>query len=443
MQGKFVDFIKRNNLIHADDSILIGVSGGIDSMVMLHLFHKTGFKVAVAHCNFTLRGNESDGDEELVAQTARNIGVMYHSTRFETQKFAKENKLSIQVAARNLRYDWFNDICVNFGYTKIAIAHNLDDIAETVLLNLTRGTGLRGLTGIKPINGNVIRPLLFATRKDIEQYAIEHGIIYRSDSSNISTKYKRNFIRHKVIPELEKLNPSAKESIAQTAVHIQEYLKAFEDHHKELRARILVIKDGLNHYALNELISHPASKLFLLEEFTPYGFSPLQIEDIQNSFKNQPGKVFYSNDFILTRDREFLILSRKNQTEFSQLELDSECKTIDKPIRLDIQKTLRDNNFKISKEKRVATFDHDKLKFPLLLRKWHEGDRFKPFGMEGYKKISDFLVDEKIPLIKKNNIYVLTSGEDIIWVVGLRIHHDYRITPETKTIYQVRTIPVI
>jgi len=437
MQSKFIDYIRKNNLVQVDESILLGISGGIDSMVMLNLFIKSGYKIAIAHCNFGLRSSESVGDEELVIRTAEKFGLKYFSKRFETEKYSFDNKVSIQVAARNLRYNWFNHLCQEFGYSKIAIAHNLDDVAETFLLNLTRGTGLKGLTGIKPLNGKIIRPLLFTTRKEIESYALEHQVIFRSDSSNKSTKYKRNFIRHKILPELEKLNPSVKESIALTANHLHAYFQLFEKNHCLLREKIVSDKNENTYYSIKELSQDSAGEIFLFEELQQYGFAPLQMVQIMQSLSHQPGKVFHSKEYVLTRDREYLILSRKGIEEHVDITIEIDCSSVEFPIKLEFKTIEKGKEFEISKNAGMAKIDFDKLKFPLTLRNWHEGDRFKPIGMDNYKKLSDFIIDEKIPLNQKKDIYVITSGNEIVWVVGYRISNDFRITTETKIVYQV------
>ncbi|HNT42333.1 MAG TPA: tRNA lysidine(34) synthetase TilS, partial [Tenuifilaceae bacterium] len=239
LQDKFINFIRVHRLADENDSILLGVSGGIDSMVMLHLFQKTGFKFAVAHCNFGLRGEESDGDEEFTRTYCREKGVVFHTTKFSTVQYATDKSVSIQVAARELRYDYFNELCREHGYNKIAIAHNMNDSAETVLLNLIRGAGIRGLTGIRPVHGNIIRPLLFATRPEIENYSKQLGISYREDSSNATLKYKRNFIRHRVIPLLQELNPSAVETIYDSSYHVNEAISLVDRQLDEIRRKVV------------------------------------------------------------------------------------------------------------------------------------------------------------------------------------------------------------
>lgn len=437
MQDRFVDFIQSNNLFSESDKILLGVSGGIDSMVMLNLLRRSGFSIAVAHCNFSLRGEESDGDQQLVEHVCEEFGVKLHCIRFQTESFAIENKQSIQVAARNLRYAWFNKLCNEFGYTKIAIAHNRDDVAETVLLNLTRGTGIKGLTGIKPKNENVIRPLLFAGRDEITRYAIQNSVKFREDSSNASTKYARNRIRHNVLPELEKLNPSAKKSIAETAIHAQEALSLVENYLKKIRKKLIIEKEKGIQISIQKLRQEGNRKLFLIEELVPMGFSYDTIEDIIDSLDGQPGKVFYSVSHQLLRDRDFLIVAERNEIDTTVTLIDERSRSVCYPVNLRFSVETYDKTYIIPRSSNVAVLDYNKLTFPLTLRHWQPGDRFIPFGMDNFKKVSDFLIDQKVSLLDKDNVYVLVSGDDIIWIVGYRIDNRYRISDQTKQIFVI------
>lgn len=437
MQSRFVDFIRDNNLASGSDKLLLGVSGGIDSMVMLSLFRKAGFSVAVAHCNFSLRGDESDGDERLVIQECEVNGIELHRVKFETESYAEEHKLSIQVAARNLRYDWFNKLCSEFGYTRIAIAHNRDDVAETLVLNLTRGTGLKGLSGIKVINGKVIRPLLFASRDEITRYAVQNAVSFRNDSSNASVKYARNRIRHNVLPELERLNPSVKKSIVETAKHVNEAWNLVEDYLLNLN-KIVVKQDGDRVlFDIQRLLNEKYSKLFLFEELGIYGFSYETLEQVVSSIQGQSGKVFYSATHQLLRDRDFFILTKRREIDQSIVLIDKDCKSMDYPINLRFDLFDNSDSFAIQRDSSVAAIDFDKLNFPLQIRPWRSGDRFRPLGMDKLKKVSDFLIDQKISLVEKENTFVLESGNDIVWIVGKRIDDRYKVCPQTKRIWQL------
>lgn len=434
MQDRFINFIRENNLTTPDDSILLGVSGGIDSMVMLQLFLKSGFKIAVAHCNFGLRADESDGDEQFVKYYCLMNGIVCHSIKFDTNEYAAENKLSIQVAARELRYAYFEEICKEYKYTKVAIAHNLNDTAETVLINLCRGTGIKGVAGIKVMNGNIIRPLIFATRIEIEDFAKSHDVKYREDSSNSTTKYKRNFIRHKIIPELRYLNPSVDRAIADTANHLQEAVWLVEEQLDRIRD-VVISKQGEDTlFSVEALKKERSARFFLVEELNQFGFSPSMASAVVELLNAESGRRVESSTHTLYKDREFLILTSKKVKDDSEILISEDTKSILSPVKLKIE-TLGDiSDVKIEKDPDIALLDCSKLQFPLKIRIWQPGDKFMPFGMSGYKKISDFLVDIKVSLHQKNNVYVLLSGDDIAWVIGYRIDNRFRIDEQTSNV---------
>ena len=434
MQDRFINFIRENNLTTPDDSILLGVSGGIDSMVMLQLFLKSGFKIAVAHCNFGLRADESDGDEQFVKYYCLMNGIVCHSIKFDTNEYAAENKLSIQVAARELRYAYFEEICKEYKYTKVAIAHNLNDTAETVLINLCRGTGIKGVAGIKVMNGNIIRPLIFATRIEIEDFAKSHDVKYREDSSNSTTKYKRNFIRHKIIPELRYLNPSVDRAIADTANHLQEAVWLVEEQLDRIRDVVISTQGEDTLFSVEALKKERSARFFLVEELNQFGFSPSMASAVIELLNAESGRRVESSTHTLYKDREFLILTSKKVKDDSEILISEDTKSISSPVKLKIE-TLGDiSDVKIEKDPDIALLDCSKLQFPLKIRIWQPGDKFMPFGMSGYKKISDFLVDIKVSLHQKNNVYVLLSGDDIAWVIGYRIDNRFRIDEQTSNV---------
>lgn len=437
MQSRFIDFIRANNLVSSNEKILLGVSGGVDSMVMLNLFYKSGFSFSVAHCNFSLRGKESDGDEALASKTCDEKGIEFFCIRFETEKYAQENKLSIQVAARNLRYDWFSKLCGEHRFSKIAIAHNRDDVAETLILNLTRGTGLKGLSGIKMINGRIIRPLLDFSRNEILVYANEHSIAYREDSSNSSVKYARNRIRHNVLPELEKLNPSAKRSISETANHVHEAWNLVDDYLLKLKKEIVTTDKERFFYSIPVLLKEKYSKLFLFEELTQFGFSYDTIEQVVKSFRGQSGKVFYSSTHQLLHNRDYLELTERKEIEKMFVRIDNDCLSIDSPINLKFHLINKSESYDIPRNAEIASLDFDKLTFPLELRPWNSGDKFMPFGMAQFKKVSDFLIDLKVSLVDKEKVYVLTSNNEIVWVVGMRIDNRYKVDNLSQRVYRI------
>lgn len=437
LQARFVDFIRMHQMATDQDKILVGVSGGIDSMVLLHLLTHAGFSVGVAHCNFSLRGDESDADEQFVRYHCLMNGYPTHTIKFDILEYAKENRLSIQVAARELRYAYFDEICKEHKYTRIAIAHNLNDSVETVLLNLIRGTGLRGLTGIKPVNGNIIRPLLFASRMQIEEYAIQHSIPYREDSSNATVKYKRNFIRHKVMPLLRELNPSVDSSIYQTAQHLYEAQLLVEERLGQIREGIVFNDSGRFRFNIQKLRTEPAAKLLLVDFLADFNFTSAMAAEVYGLLESSVGSKVESATHVVYRDRNQLILQPKSSEEILTLQIDINTRRIENPIKLDFSIVDYSNGLRFENNPKVASIDLDKLKFPLTIRLWQPGDRFVPFGMSGYKKISDFLIDQKVALADKEKVFVLTSDSEIVWVIGHRIDNRYKVDKGTQKIFRI------
>ncbi|HCY00490.1 MAG TPA: tRNA lysidine(34) synthetase TilS, partial [Bacteroidales bacterium] len=418
MNKEFISFIEKNQLIKPKDEILLAVSGGVDSMVMLNLFSSCGYKFAVAHCNFSLRGADSDSDEQLVVDVCKRMGVKLFTKLFHTEVYAHEHKISIQVAARELRYGWFKELCDEHGYASVAIAHNKNDVAETMLINLTRGTGLKGLTGIKPLTNGVIRPLLFAFRKQIEEYAFDKGVEYRNDKTNVEVEYARNRIRHNVITELEKINSGVVDNLYDTSLFLSETWSAIEAMNAEHREQIRSEKGNEVYYSIKKLLEYPFHQLFLLEELMEYGFSPSAIQDIKESLLAQSGKTFYTDNYLLIRDRDYLILGSNIQKSYNEVLIDSLNDIPELPIPMEFEVIDDVASFKIPKVASAGVFDADKVQFPLLLRPWRKGDWFIPFGMEGRKKVSDFLIDQKIPIHRKSSVFVLESDGNIVWVVS-------------------------
>jgi len=435
MRVKFLNFIEKHNLVHFGDRILLAVSGGIDSMVMLNLFHGSGVRFSVAHCNFTLRGHESDGDQEFVSQICQTMGVELFVKRFDTNAYARKNRTSIQVAARELRFTWFKELCDQKGFTSVAIAHNRNDVAETMLINLCRGTGLKGLTGMSPKSNTIIKPLLFASRSEIEAYAKENGISHREDSTNAAVEYARNRIRHNVIPQLEMVNPGVVNNLYSTSLFMGQ---AWE----EIGAKLISLRDRIRKthneeilYSIPLLAKEPLRQLFLLEELTALGFSPSRIVDIEQSLFAQPGKSFLSGGYRLVRDREYLIVSPLIPQNEVCPQIDMDTQSIDFPINLTFGIEDAEDNTDFPRSPGIGVFDLHTLKFPLTLRKWKQGDWFIPLGMSGKKKISDFLTDLKIPLHRKERVYVLESDNQIIWVVGYRIDNRFRVRETTTKLF--------
>ena len=434
----FTGFISRNQLLTGTDNVLLAVSGGVDSMVMANLFLKTGNTIGIAHCNFQLRGTESDKDEKFVREFAKNSNTPFYVINFDTEKYAEEKRVSIQMAARDLRYEWFEKIRVTEGFDYIALAHNKNDILETVLLNITRGTGLKGMTGIKKKSGYIIRPLLSATRNEIAQYANDNNLSYREDSSNAQIKYKRNKIRHQIIPEFEELNPDFIDSFSHTINQIEEAYGIFKNmvnKKKEQTVTEIGDKTLIDIYKLRNL-SNKAT--YLYEFLKPYHFPSQIIPDIIESLEGIPGKQFLSPTHRLIKDRNHLIITPQKKDTTEKFYIDRETKELTQPIRLLFRKFSSKPNLKIPHSPDIAWIDASILEYPLVLRKWKAGDYFYPLGMQDPKKLSDFFIDEKLSLIEKENSWILTSGDKIVWVIGKRIDDRFRIEKETKEILEIK-----
>ncbi len=435
MLTEFQKYISRNNLIVENDRILLAISGGTDSVVLLHLFSKLNYYTEIAHCNFKLRGEESDGDEQFVKHLAEKFGIRGHYISFNTREYAQTNKLSIEMAARELRYNWFNELCDKFGFTKIATGHHLNDSIETLFINMVRGTGINGLTGIKPINGNIIRPLLFATREQIEQYIKTEKLEFHTDSSNLENEYVRNIIRNKIIPELKEINPSLESTMRQNMARFSEVSEIYQEQINNIRNKLWVVDNDRITLSITELkkAEHPAA--FLFEMLAPMGFSTDSVQNIVAGLHTQPGKMLYSKTHRLLIDRESIIIENiLVETEF--LEINSPNEFEKAPINFKTQRFTIDE-FKLIKDSCNAFLDADKLKYPILFRSWNEGDFFFPLGMNHKKKLSDFFIDQKIDRLQKEKIRVLESNHQIVWIVGIRIDNRFRVTERTKNVLQL------
>ncbi len=435
-------FIAENGLCTRDDRILLAVSGGIDSMVMADLMVRLGYTTGVAHCNFSLRGDESDGDENFVRYRADKSNLPFYHTRFDTESYAEERGISIQMAARELRYEWFHRLLEEEGYDRLALAHNKNDLVETFLINITRGTGIRGLTGIKPRNGQMIRPLLFATRREIAEYAKYHHIRWREDSSNLTTKYTRNKIRHQIIPLFEEINPDFIRSLADTAGRLAGVEDIFSRYIEEARATFMIRTGIKKMIPILKLKESTAREAVLYELLKPLGFSGGTIREILSSLDSPPGKRFFSKTHRLIKDREYLIITPLNPDEAEKrYYIEKDRSHITAPVILHIRSFARPEKYTVPVSRNIAAFDLDKITWPLILRRWKKGDYFMPLGMKGMKKLSDFFIDRKLSIDEKENVWLLTEGENIIWILGMRIDDRYKITGETKNILEIEWIP--
>lgn len=426
-------YIDQNQLLTKKELVIVGISGGADSAALLHMLVSMGYQCIAAHCNFKLRGEESDRDELFTDNYTQILQVPLRTIVFETKQYALNNHLSIEMAARELRYAWFEELRKEYNAQAIAVAHHRDDSIETLLINLTRGSGLCGLTGIRPRNGYVVRPLLPLSREDVFSYIDSNKLSYVTDSTNSSDIYTRNFIRLKVLPLLAQINPSIKASLARTADHLGEAEIIFK--HVINEARNKVIQD--NSLSIDALMEFPAPKTILFELLKPYGFTRLVTEDIFSSLEKDSGKLFYSDSYRLLKDRSFLLIDSLEKHEQQCFTLDNVEGHITVPIELIFSKLVINKDFLIERNLNFAYFDYDKLKFPLTLRHWKEGDWFVPFGMTGRKKLSDYFSNNKFSLFDKEKIWLLCNGEDIIWIVGERPDNRYRIDKSTKKVLKV------
>lgn len=436
MKEQIQQYIIQHQLLSGEKPVVVGISGGADSVALLHILVSLGYKCIAAHCNFNLRGDESFRDEQFTIDFTKRLQVPLCKISFETNKYAQENRLSVEMAARELRYRWFEELLNTYDADAVAVAHHRDDSVETLLINLTRGSGITGLTGIKPKNGNVVRPLLCVSREDIYAYIEKNGLEYVTDSSNSSDIYTRNFIRLKVIPLLEEINPSVKASLARTANHL--YDASLIYNHSIEEARRVIIQS--NRLSISALLSFPAPATILYEMLKPYGFSRTVCESIFTVLDKDSGKIFYSSTHRLLKDRSDLLIDVLSGEESKAYLINLEDDNVDLPVELKPEIVVIKEDYQIEKDRKFAYFDFDKLSFPLVLRHWQEGDWFVPFGMKGKKKISDYFSDKKFSLFDKEKTWLLCSGQDVIWIVGERTDNRYRIEKTTKRVLKLKFI---
>ncbi len=425
LQKQFQNFIERHQLVKSGERILLAVSGGLDSMVMLELFHHSNYEIAVAHCNFGLRGEASDKDEAFVEQWTQERGIDCYVKQIVL------NGKSIQVEAREERYKWFRELCTEKGFLKIATAHHLNDSLETTLLNLVRGTGIKGLSGIPVINEQIIRPLLFASRDEIHSYAMNKGLKWREDASNMKTDYDRNKIRLEVIPKLKEVNAS----LEYTFKNSDERLNLLSDLlQKQVAEVIQEYFDELEGQLGLKWIQEETDLLILYEILSVYGFNYVTVKEIWGA-RGSSGKVFEAKDWKVLMDRDSLFIQRNEQEEFKEVLIQDEAvyQVAEKELGVTILDNVVFEEF-ISDDAHEAILDYDKLEFPLKVRKWRQGDTFQPMGMKGTKKVSDLLIDEKVPIAKKEKVWILESNDEIAWVVGYRISEKFKVSGSSKKV---------
>ena len=415
-------YIAHEHLLEPDGKVIVALSGGADSVALLLLLGELGYTCEAAHCNFHLRGEESDRDERFVRHLCEERHIPLHVVHFDTARHAAGQHVSIEMAARELRYTWFEELRRKLDAQAIAVAHHADDSIETFLLNLMRGTGINGLRGIRPRNGHIVRPLLCLNREDILRYLEHCGQTYVTDSTNLQDEYTRNKIRLNLLPLMQEINPSVRRSILRTAAHLDEAATLYNIGIAEARERVLC-PEGIR---IAALLKEAEPQALLHEILHPLGFNEAQTDDIFRSLDGQAGKAFESEGWLVVKDRDLLLMQDKQ--------------TMNRPPRLEMTEVELTPDFVIPRDRLTACFDTAKLHHALTLRLWQTGDTFVPFGMKGRKKVSDYLTDRKFSLLQKQRQWVLCCGEDIAWLVGERTDNRFRVDKYTRKVTIVRMI---
>ena len=433
MIEKFQSHLTNNFSFLSGKKLLLATSGGLDSMVMAHLFKSLNFEIALAHCNFQLRGMESFEDQLFVQNYANANDIPVFITQFDTQSFASDYKLSTQVAARELRYNWFYELLEIHNYDYILTAHHADDNIETFLIHLVRGSGLEGFTGIPAQNESVVRPLLAFSREEILNFAAVNGILWREDSSNASDKYLRNKVRHDIVPLLKELNPSFLTSFQKTQKYLNQAQEMVDDASIMIYQQVATEFNEEIHFNIDKLKILPNYKSYLYQWLKEYGFSAW--DDIYDLVDSQSGKQVFSTHFRFLKDRNSLILAPIIEKESSEIYYIEENQ---KEVKFPIKLSISNQNPHLIKDNSIIFVDAEKLKFPLSLKRYEEGAVFQPFGMDGKsKKVSKLFKDEKLSLLQKENTWILYSNDDIVWVIGIRQDERFKIDTNTKNSLQI------
>ena len=435
MLQNFKNHIDKNLPFLKGSKLLIAISGGIDSVVLTHLLHQLNFDIQLAHCNFQLREKESDLDEGFIKKLGKQLNIDTFSIRFDTNIYSKDNKLSTQLAARKLRYDWFQQLTDKHQFDYVLTAHHADDNLETFLINLSRGTGLEGLTGIPEINGNIVRPLLSFSQKEVEEYADKNQIKWREDASNQETKYLRNKIRHQIIPLLKEVNPNLLKTHHKTTDYLKQSQQIIADKMQEVSAKVVSKEGDLIKISIPELLKLSDPKIYLFQLLKRYKFT--EWNDVYNLIYAQSGKKILTNSYTLLKDRDFLLLlqtDKKKSTENKQVIIHKKDVEITNPINLLFENTL--DKLKINTN--CIIVDKFLLNYPLILRRWKAGDFFYPTGMLGKKKVSKYFKDEKLSTFEKENTWLLCSNDDkIIWIIGKRQDKRFSASNKTKQLLKI------
>lgn len=459
MLNKVKTYIDTHKLLRPDGRYIVGLSGGADSVALLLILKELGYYVEAAHCNFHLRGKESQRDEECCINLCREQGIKLHLTHFQTTEYAELHKVSIEMAARTLRYNYFETLRQDIGADAVCVAHHRDDSVETVLLNLVRGTGLRGLMGIRPRNKHIIRPLLACSKADIEAYLAAKEQAFVTDSSNLVADVKRNKLRLEVVPTLKEINPSFDETIMKMSENIGEAQKIINASLKSAFSSIVLVENGdtdtlfsqLQNGTLKQALpnlridiaalqSYVSPEYFLFYLLIPYGFTSPQVRSVASSLLSESGKEYITDNYTLLFDRKMMLVSQREKTAPKLLELPQTGKYIySEQCSVEIKEEAVDSNFTIPTATNEIVVDKAKVHFPLVLRRTATADRFRPFGMRGSKLVSDYLTNLKVDAVSKRKQLVLVDGNgEIMWLVGRRSSETYRIGSTTITALRIR-----
>ena len=436
MLSELQQYNKVYHLFEPDEKLVLAVSGGVDSMVLTDLMLKAGAHFVVAHCNFHLRGEESDGDEQFVRDYAEKNDLQCFVNHFDTEQYAAEKGVSIEMAARDLRYAWFEELRQQLGYDKIVLAHHADDQIETFFINLLRGAGLHGLKGMKPKNGVLIRPLLWASREQIRKYAIENQIVWREDHTNAETVYLRNKIRNQLMPLMDEIFADARNSIGKSIGFLASENELYRELLNERFSDLVSVDNSVQSVKKSAFQGDNGFQL-LFEWLRQYGFNTDQCRFVFEGFEDSVGKRFYSPSHQVTVERDSLQLSERKESYHDAFIIEKEVGQIENPLKIRFSNFEVCEQFAVDKSPLVAMLDFDKIAFPLTLRHWQRGDRFHPFGMKGSKLLSDFFVNQKYTNYRKENQWLLVSANgDILWVVGQRIDDRYKVVKDTKSVFE-------
>lgn len=446
MKSAFKKHIEQKFPFLKEERILVAISGGVDSVVLTHLLSELDYDFALAHCNFKLRGEESDKDEIFVRNLGKKLNKITYVTSFDTEKIASERGISIQMTARELRYQWFEELMQEHSFSYVLTAHQKDDVLETFLLNFIRGTGLSGLVGIPEQNGTIIRPLLPFTREEIKEFALKNKLKWREDQSNASVKYSRNKLRHQVIPVLKEINPSLDKTFERTVKNLKETQLIVKDAVAKVKNQVLTENKGEYKISIEKLSELDQPKAYLFELLKSFSFT--EWNDVAHLLEAQTGKQVFSKTHRILKNRDELLISLIKTEVDKVFYIQKSQQKIEEPMPMYFEykqlvfdgKTQETPFLEWITDTGFMVFDADKLQFPLILRKWQNGDYFYPIGMRGKKKVSKYFKDEKLSQYEKEQVWLLCSGDDVVWVVGHRMDERFKVTSETKELFKIKTM---